>query len=235
MTTEKKPKQTKTKTDNPKPTYAKLVERLQAEFAVTSYLVDGPERVKKITQKIARYHMKITQRFVRYHLKITQRFLRYHLKITHRFLRYHLKITHRFVRHHLKITQRFVRYYLIITHRFVRYHLKLTQRFVRCYLKITHRFLRNYLKITHRFLRYHLKITRRFLRYQLERNSDLYKPKQITSNTNNGLFRDKLSWGRYHGGRRPSSDDSLHSPTVIPPSALDKPSIMKRYHRRRTR
>ena len=42
------------------------------------------------------------------------------------------------------------------------------------------------------------------------------------------------SWGRYHGGRRPSSDDSLHSPTVIPPSALDKPSVMKRYHRRRT-
>ena len=40
--------------------------------------------------------------------------------------------------------------------------------------------------------------------------------------------------GRYHGGRRPSSDDSLHSPAVIPPSALDKPSIMKRYHRRRT-
>ena len=39
---------------------------------------------------------------------------------------------------------------------------------------------------------------------------------------------------RCHGGRRPSSDDSLHSPTVIPPSALDKPSIMKRYHRRRT-
>ena len=38
--------------------------------------------------------------------------------------------------------------------------------------------------------------------------------------------------GRYHGGRRPSSDDSLHSPTVIPPSALDNPSIMKRYHRR---
>ena len=26
--------------------------------------------------------------------------------------------------------------------------------------------------------------------------------------------------GRYHGGLRPSSDDSLHSPTVIPPSAL---------------
>ena len=40
--------------------------------------------------------------------------------------------------------------------------------------------------------------------------------------------------GRYHGGRRPSSDDSSHSPTVIPPSALDKPSIMKRYHSRRT-
>ena len=40
--------------------------------------------------------------------------------------------------------------------------------------------------------------------------------------------------GRYHGGRRPSSDNSFHSPTVIPPSALDKPSIMKRCHRRRT-
>ena len=40
--------------------------------------------------------------------------------------------------------------------------------------------------------------------------------------------------GRYHGGRRPSSDDSFHSPTVIPPSALDKPSIMKRYRRWRT-
>ena len=44
----------------------------------------------------------------------------------------------------------------------------------------------------------------------------------------------RRSEGRYHGGRRPSSDDSFHSPTVIPPSALDKPSIMKRYHRRRT-
>ena len=43
-----------------------------------------------------------------------------------------------------------------------------------------------------------------------------------------------VTWGRYHGGRRPSSDDSFHSPTVIPPSTLDKPSIMKRYHRRRT-
>ena len=43
-----------------------------------------------------------------------------------------------------------------------------------------------------------------------------------------------LTWGRYHGGRRPSSDYSLHSPTVIPPSALDKPSIVKRYHHRQT-
>ena len=40
--------------------------------------------------------------------------------------------------------------------------------------------------------------------------------------------------GRYHGGRRPSSDDSFHSPSVIPPWALVKSSIMKRYHRRRT-
>ena len=30
------------------------------------------------------------------------------------------------------------------------------------------------------------------------------------------------------------ADDSFHSPTVIPPSALDKPSIMKRYHHQRT-
>ena len=44
---------------------------------------------------------------------------------------------------------------------------------------------------------------------------------------------DPLIRGRYHGGRRQSSDDSFHSPTVIPPSALDKPSIMKRYHSRR--
>ena len=36
-------------------------------------------------------------------------------------------------------------------------------------------------------------------------------------------------WGRYHGSRTPSNDDS---PAVIPPSALDKPTIMKRYHRR---
>ena len=40
--------------------------------------------------------------------------------------------------------------------------------------------------------------------------------------------------GRYHGGRRPSNDDSFHGPTVIPPSALDKLSIMKRYHHQRT-
>ena len=46
--------------------------------------------------------------------------------------------------------------------------------------------------------------------------------------------RDQQTRGRYHGGRRPSSDDSLHSPTVIPPLALDKPSIMKRYHHRWT-
>ena len=44
----------------------------------------------------------------------------------------------------------------------------------------------------------------------------------------------KSTRGWYHGGRRLSSDDSFHSPTVIPPSALDKPSIMMRYHRRRT-
>ena len=46
--------------------------------------------------------------------------------------------------------------------------------------------------------------------------------------------REHMIRGRYHGGRRPSSDDSFHSPAVILPSALDKPSIMKRYHRRRT-
>ena len=40
--------------------------------------------------------------------------------------------------------------------------------------------------------------------------------------------------GRYHGGQRPSSDDSLHSLIVIPPSALDKRSITKSYHRRQT-
>ena len=42
------------------------------------------------------------------------------------------------------------------------------------------------------------------------------------------------NWSWYHGGQRPSSDDSFHSPTVISPSALDKPSIAKRYHRRQT-
>ena len=45
---------------------------------------------------------------------------------------------------------------------------------------------------------------------------------------------DRENWGWYHGGRRPSSDDSFHNQTVIPPSALDKPIIKKRYHRRRT-
>ena len=40
--------------------------------------------------------------------------------------------------------------------------------------------------------------------------------------------------GRYLGGRRPSSDDSFHTPTDILPLALDKPSITKRYHHRRT-
>ena len=44
----------------------------------------------------------------------------------------------------------------------------------------------------------------------------------------------KTIWGSYHGGRRPSSDDSFHSPTVIPQLALEKPSIMKRYYRRQT-
>ena len=43
-----------------------------------------------------------------------------------------------------------------------------------------------------------------------------------------------VSWGRYCEGRRLSRDDSLHSPTAIPPSALDKLSIMKSCNRRRT-
>ena len=47
-------------------------------------------------------------------------------------------------------------------------------------------------------------------------------------------YLDLLMMGRYHGGRRRSNDDSFRSPTVIPPSALDKPSIMKGYYRRRT-
>ena len=33
-------------------------------------------------------------------------------------------------------------------------------------------------------------------------------------------------WGQYHGGQQPSSDNS---PSIIPPSALDKPSIMKHF------
>ena len=40
-------------------------------------------------------------------------------------------------------------------------------------------------------------------------------------------------WHRYHGGRRLPSNSSFHSPTVIPPLALDTPSIMKHYHQRR--
>ena len=35
-----------------------------------------------------------------------------------------------------------------------------------------------------------------------------------------------MTKGQYHGG--------FHSPTIIPPSALDKPSIMKHYHRQQT-
>ena len=42
------------------------------------------------------------------------------------------------------------------------------------------------------------------------------------------LLPQSVTRGRYHGGRRPSSEDSFHSPTVSPPSALDKPSITKR-------
>ena len=50
----------------------------------------------------------------------------------------------------------------------------------------------------------------------------------------NWLFPTKTIWGQYHGGQRPSSDDSFPSPAAIPPSAFDKPSIMKRYHHRWT-
>ena len=39
-----------------------------------------------------------------------------------------------------------------------------------------------------------------------------------------------LTRGRYHGGQRRSSDNSFHSPTIVPPLAHDKPSIMKHYH-----
>ena len=42
------------------------------------------------------------------------------------------------------------------------------------------------------------------------------------------------SRGQYHGGRRPSGDNSFHSPTVISLSAPVKPSIMRRYHRQQT-
>ena len=55
----------------------------------------------------------------------------------------------------------------------------------------------------------------------------------VMYNMRHALCRRKTG-GRYHGGRRPSSDDIFHSPTVIPPSALHKPSVMKYYHRRRT-
>ena len=44
----------------------------------------------------------------------------------------------------------------------------------------------------------------------------------------------RVLWGRYDGGWWPSSDDSFHSPTVIPQSALNKLSIMKHYHRQWT-
>ena len=55
----------------------------------------------------------------------------------------------------------------------------------------------------------------------------------VSAGLTNRSDRRRGAWGQYHGGRRPS-DDSFHSPAVIPPSALDKPSIMKHYHRRRT-
>ena len=58
--------------------------------------------------------------------------------------------------------------------------------------------------------------------------------REVKQATNNNNILQFLAWGRYHGGRRQSSDYRFHSPTVIPPSALDKQSIMKRYHRRRT-
>ena len=54
---------------------------------------------------------------------------------------------------------------------------------------------------------------------------------QILSNTGKHTMRVvliKVIRGRYHEGRRPSSDDNFHSPTVLPPSALDKPSLVKR-------
>ena len=59
-------------------------------------------------------------------------------------------------------------------------------------------------------------------------------PLELVDQANTIGIHVKDLWGRYHGGRRPSSGDSFHSPTVILPSALDKASIMKPYHRRRT-
>ena len=50
----------------------------------------------------------------------------------------------------------------------------------------------------------------------------------------NREWQEVIPRSQYHGGRWPLSDDSIHCPTVIPPSALDKPSIMKRYHCQRT-
>ena len=52
--------------------------------------------------------------------------------------------------------------------------------------------------------------------------------------TTDSYSHNKLIRGWYHGGRQLSCDNSFHSPTVIPPSELDKPSIIKRYHHRRT-
>ena len=72
---------------------------------------------------------------------------------------------------------------------------------------------------------------------QHKRSLALFPEQSYIGHSYQKRHRNELSreiWGRYHGGRRPSSDDSFHSPTVIPTSALDKPSIMKRYQRRRT-
>ena len=56
----------------------------------------------------------------------------------------------------------------------------------------------------------------------------------LEADANEAVLYREMTRARYHGGRRLSSDDSFHNPTVIPPSALDKPTIMMRYHRRRT-
>ena len=53
---------------------------------------------------------------------------------------------------------------------------------------------------------------------------------KLKTTTNIEVHKKVYSRGWYHGARRQSSDDGFHSPTVIPPSALDKLSIMKRYH-----